>query len=60
MADEYADPSGTREAFRAFVPAPELAAQAGRPVREPSTLPLPVAVVVAAVMLAMAFWIALS
>ncbi|SCL41288.1 hypothetical protein GA0074692_6240 [Micromonospora pallida] len=60
MADEYVDPSGTSEVFRAFVPAPELATQAGHPVREPSRLPLPVAVVMAAVMLAMAFWIALS
>lgn len=59
MADEYADPSGNTEAFRAFAHAPELAAHAGTPVRGSSKLSLIGAVIVAAVLLALATWIAL-
>ncbi|WDZ85100.1 hypothetical protein [Micromonospora cathayae] len=60
MGEEYVDRSGDTEAFRAFVHAPELAAQGDAPVRDASRLPLIGAVVVAAVLLALATWIALG
>lgn len=60
MADEYVDPSGKTEAFRAFAHAPEWATNTSAPAHTFSKLPMLGAVVVAAVLLAMATWIALS
>ncbi|MGC5021570.1 hypothetical protein [Micromonospora sp. DT47] len=57
MSDEYVDPSGNTEQFRAFVHAPESAT----PAPTASRLPLIVgAAVVAAVLVAVAAWLALS
>ncbi|MEV4758295.1 hypothetical protein AB0J86_24695 [Micromonospora sp. NPDC049559] len=57
MADEYVDPSGNTQAFRAFANTPERAEQA-----EPSSkLPLIIGVVVAAVVvIALVAWLALG
>ncbi|MEU4568084.1 hypothetical protein [Micromonospora sp. NPDC023956] len=60
MADASVDPGGNIEPYRAFVPAPELANPIGPPVSESSKPSLIGAVVVAALLLALAFWIALS
>ncbi|BCL13746.1 hypothetical protein GCM10017556_14850 [Micromonospora sagamiensis] len=60
MADDSVDPGGTIESYRAFVPAPELASPIGPPVPESSKPSLIGAAVVAALLLALAFWIALS
>ncbi|GAB3815420.1 hypothetical protein [Micromonospora zhanjiangensis] len=55
MSDEYADPSGNTEAFRAFAHTPETAP------RQPSKLPLLIGVAVAAVLVvAVLAWFVLS
>ncbi|WP_416902535.1 hypothetical protein [Micromonospora echinospora] len=60
MADDSVDPGGGIESYRAFVPAPDLASQIGPPVAQSSKPSLIGAVVVASVLLALAFWIALG
>ncbi|SCF11479.1 hypothetical protein [Micromonospora mirobrigensis] len=56
MSENYTDPSGNTEQFRAFAHTPEAAATPA-----PSRLPLIVAAaVVAVVLLALAAWLALS
>ncbi|MEH0935551.1 hypothetical protein [Micromonospora psammae] len=55
MSDEYVDPSGNTEQFRAFAQSPGAA-----PVETPSRLPVIVAAgVAAAVLLVLAAWLAL-
>ena len=56
MAENYTDPSGNTEQFRAFAHAPEAAA----PAAAPSRLPLIVGAVVAAVLVAGIAWLTLS
>ncbi|SCG33923.1 hypothetical protein [Micromonospora halophytica] len=57
MSDEYVDPSGNTEQFRAFAHSPDSAAAA----EAPSRLPLAVgAGVVAVLLVAVATWLALG
>ncbi|SCG53415.1 hypothetical protein [Micromonospora coxensis] len=57
MPDEYVDPSGNTEQFRAFAHSPESAAVADAP----SRLPLAVGVgVVAVLLVAVVAWLALG
>ncbi|MFF5175493.1 hypothetical protein ACFY3U_23090 [Micromonospora sp. NPDC000089] len=57
MPDEYVDPSGNTEQFRAFLHAPETVA----PAAAPSRLPLIIGGAVAAVVLiALVLWLALG
>jgi hypothetical protein len=58
MPDEYVDPSGNTQAFRAFANAPQPAAETAEP---PSKLPLIIgAAAVAVVLIALIAWFALS
>jgi hypothetical protein len=58
MPDEYVDPSGNTQAFRAFAQPPEQAAEAVAP---SSKLPLIIALVVAAVVVVvLVAWFALG
>ncbi|MET7865784.1 hypothetical protein AB0C42_22905 [Micromonospora taraxaci] len=56
MAENYTDPSGNTEAFRAFSQTPEAAA----PTDAPSRLPLIVGAVVVVLVVAVVAWFALS
>lgn len=56
MAENYTDPSGNTEAFRAFSQTPEAAA----PTDAPSRLPLIVGAVVVVLVVAVVAWVALS
>lgn len=58
MPDEYVDPSGNTEQFRAFLHAPETTAPAAA---TPSRLPLIIGAALAAVVLiALVLWLALG
>ncbi|MFC3501127.1 hypothetical protein ACFOOK_09155 [Micromonospora krabiensis] len=57
MSENYTDPSGNTEAFRAFVHTPEAEAPAGTAGRLPMLVG---AAFVAAVLLALAVWLAVG
>jgi hypothetical protein len=56
MSENYTDPSGNTEQFRAFVHAPEAAA----PAAAPSRLPLIIGGVVVVLLVAVVAWLALG
>ncbi|MGC4853895.1 hypothetical protein ACLQ24_10970 [Micromonospora sp. DT4] len=56
MAENYTDPSGNTEAFRAFNQTPE----ATGPADAPSRLPLIVGAVVVVLLVAVVAWLAMS
>ncbi|MGC4744460.1 hypothetical protein ACLQ28_02175 [Micromonospora sp. DT201] len=55
MPENYTDPSGNTEAFRAFTETPEAAV----PTEAPSRIPLIVGVVVVVLVVAVVAWLAL-